>query len=159
FKRVLHLIAHLFAILVLAHVLPLALKSVSPNIAALGTPLFGRTRFHRYWERITRLFPLGERCFEYAVYIQAAYVGVELLNLFPVFALFGIEPQDKAPALVKCIGIFFGVRVLIELLQVLLNQSFGLYSEDKQVNQKARTLVPLLNSACQYVLYFGAGVM
>jgi small conductance mechanosensitive channel len=64
-----------------------------------------------------------------------------------------------APALVKCIGIFFGVRVLIELVQVLVNQAFGLYSTDRQVNQKARTLVPLLNSVCQYLLYFGAGVM
>lgn len=152
FSRMLNLVLRLFGILVLAHVLPMLLKSVSPNVANLGSRLLGRTRFRHYWERVTRLIPLGERCFEFAVYIQAAYVGVELLDLMT-------DVRKLGPAVVKCIGIFFGTRVVIELLQVLLHQAFGLYSEDKQVNQKARTLVPLLNSICQYVLYFGAGVM
>jgi small conductance mechanosensitive channel len=159
FTRILNLATRLFGILVAAHLLPLTLKSLSPNIASLGTRLFGRTRFHHYWERIARLFPLGESCFQYAVYIQAGYVAVDMLNLFSVFEMFSLEPRKLAPALVKCLGIFLGTRVLIELVQVLLNQSFGLYSDDRKVNQKARTLVPLLNSVCQYALYFGAGVM
>jgi small conductance mechanosensitive channel len=168
FTHAVHLVTRLFGIWVVAHLLPLILKSVSPNVASVGTRLLGRTRFRRYWERVARLFPLGERCFEYAVYIQAAHVVVMMLNLLAVLQWFTSAPLDasvRATAwnlpheLVRCIGIFFGVRVVIELLQVLLNQSFGLYSEDKQVNQKARTLVPLLNSVCQYVLYFGAGVM
>jgi small conductance mechanosensitive channel len=159
FTRILTLATWLYGILVVAHVLPLTLKSISPNIASLGSRLLGRTRFHRYWERLARLLPLGERCFQYAVYIQAAYVVVQMLDLTAFFKMFAQEPEKLPPALVKCIGIFFATRVLIELIQVMLNQSFGLYSEDKLVNQKARTLVPLLNSVCQYVLYFGAGVM
>src|SRR5262249_49632007 len=55
--------------------------------------------------------------------------------------------------------IVFCTRVIIELLQVLLNQAFGMYVEDGPIDQKCLTLVPLLNSVCQYVLYFGAGVM
>src|SRR5207342_3255972 len=35
---------------------------------------------------------------------------------------------------------------------------FGLYKGGKVKSQKERTLVPLLHSTCQYVLYFGAGV-
>jgi small conductance mechanosensitive channel len=159
FRHTLHLVTRMFIILVVAHVLPLMLKSISPNIASLGTRLLGRTRFHHYWVRLARLLPLGERCFQYAVYIQAGYVVVQMLDLLTFFRMFTAHPEDLPPALVKCIGIFFGTRVLIELIQVLLNQSFGLYSEDRLVNQKARTLVPLLNSLCQYVLYFGAGVM
>jgi small conductance mechanosensitive channel len=168
FKHAINLAFRLFCILAIAHVLPLLLKSISPNVASVGTRLLGRTRFRRYWERIARLFPLGERCFEYAVYIQAANVVISMLNLLSVLEWFASQPLG-APAqatawnlphaLVRCIGIFFAARVVIELLQVLLNQSFGLYSEDRQVNQKARTLVPLLNSVCQYALYFGAGVM
>jgi small conductance mechanosensitive channel len=167
FTHGLHLAIRLFLIVVVAHVLPLLLKSISPHVANLGTRLLGRTRFRRYWERIARLFPLGERCFEYAVYIQAANVVVQMLNLLSIIDwLVNTTPDEQhritlafAPALIRCIGIFFGARVVIELVQVLLNQSFGLYSEDQNVNQKARTLVPLLNSLCQYVLYFGAGVM
>jgi small conductance mechanosensitive channel len=159
FKHALRLAASLFGILVVAHVLPLILRSLSPNIASVGTRLLGRTRFHHYWDRLARLLPLGERCFQYAVYIQAAYVIVQMVDLLTFFTMFTKHPEEVPPALVKCIGIFFGARVLIELIQVMLNQSFGLYSEDRLVNQKARTLVPLLNSLCQYVLYFGAGVM
>lgn len=142
----------IYGILAGARLLPLALKAVSPNIAALGTLYLGRGRFHRYWERVARLFPLGERCFELAVYVQAAALAVRELHFITVVADFG-------PLVVECIGIFFGTRVVIELLQVLLNQLFGLYSDDTHVNQKARTLVPLLNSVCQYVLYFGSAMM
>jgi len=168
FQHGVHLAFRLFGIVVVAHVLPLLLKSISPNVASIGTRLLGRTRFHRYWERVARLFPLGERCFEYAVYIHAANVVVMMLNLLSVVEWFTSQPLGAAGqtaawhfphALVRCIGIFFAARVVIELLQVLLNQSFGLYSTDRQVNQKARTLVPLLNQVCLYALYFGAGVM
>src|SRR5262249_42715060 len=62
------------------------------------------------------------------------------------------------PRIVQCIGIFFATRVLIELFTVLLNQAFGMYQEDRPVDQKGQTLVPLLQSISQYVLYFGAGV-
>jgi small conductance mechanosensitive channel len=170
FTKILHLATRLFVIIAVAHILPRLLKSVSPNIANLGTRILGRTRFHRFWDRIARLFPLGERCFEYAVYIHAANIVMHMLHLFNVVDYFvsntdaagnltASDLHKLAPNLVKCIGIFFGARVLIELVQVLVNQTFGLYSTDRQINQKARTLVPLLNSVCQYLLYFGAGVM
>jgi small-conductance mechanosensitive channel len=42
---------------------------------------------------------------------------------------------------------------------VLLNEAFGLYNEDKPIDQMAKTLVPLLQSICQYGLYFGSGLM
>jgi hypothetical protein len=32
----------------------------------------GNSQYRRYWERVTRLFPFGERCFEAAVYVSAA---------------------------------------------------------------------------------------
>ncbi len=66
--------------------------------------------------------------------------------------------NDLGPRTVKCIGIFFCTRVLTELLQVLLHQAFGLYDEERPIDQKSRTLVPLLHSVCIYVLYFGCGI-
>jgi small conductance mechanosensitive channel len=146
------LLLHLLGILAAARLLPLLCKALSPNLAALGNRYLGRGRFRLYWERLVRLFPLGERCFEAAVYIEAAAAAVRVLNFIMVVAEYG-------PLVVRCIGIFFCTRVLIELLQVLFNQAFGLYSEDRHVNQKARTVVPLLNSVCQYVLYFGSGML
>ena len=55
--------------------------------------------------------------------------------------------------------VFFATRVGIEISQVVLNEAFGLYRDDGNVDAKGRTLVPLLHSLCQYVLYIGAGVM
>src|SRR5262249_21613485 len=66
---------------------------------------------------------------------------------------------DFGPRLVQCIGIFFGTRVLIELLYVLLNEAFGMYDDERQLDQKGQTLVPLLQSVCQYTLYFGSAVI
>src|SRR5207245_8574877 len=45
------------------------------------------------------------------------------------------------------------------LLQVVLNEAFGMYKEEMEIDQKGRTLVPLIHSMCQYVLYFGSGVV
>ena len=99
-----------------------------------------------------RLFPFGERCFEAAVYVTAASMGVRELHFIAAVADFG-------PKVVQCIGIFFTTRVLIELLQVLLCEAFGQNREEENADQKGRTLVPLLHSVSQYVLYFGSAML
>jgi small conductance mechanosensitive channel len=136
-------------ILVVTRLLVLACRALSRTAADMGTRHLGKGKFRRYWERLLRLFPFGQRCFEAAVYVTAASLCVRELAFIAAVAAFG-------PRVVECIGIFFGTRVLIELLQVLLAEAFGLYREDRPVDQKGRTLVPLLQSVCQYVLYFGS---
>lgn len=142
----------MLAILMVARLLTLACRTLSHGLAALGNRHLGSGQFQRYWERVTRLFPFGEKCFEAAVYISAASMCVRELEFIKVVADFG-------PRVVQCIGIFFLTRVLIELITVLLNQAFGMYLEDRPLDQKGQTLVPLLQSICQYVLYFGSGVI
>lgn len=134
------------------------------RLASLAGPVFVRLITERgdralgsgaallYWERIKRLLPFGQRCFEAAVYVWAAAQCVHILHFVPVVHDFGEQ-------LVKCIGILFATRVLIELLHVLLHQAFGLYETDGTEDQKGRTLVPLLYSMCQYVLYFGSALI
>jgi small conductance mechanosensitive channel len=139
-------------ILAVARLLTLACRTLSHALATWGNNNLGRGQFHRYWERVTRLFPFGERCFEAAVYVSAASLCIRELEFIAVIADFG-------PRIVQCIGLFFGTRVIIELLQVLLNEAFGMYQEDRPFDQKGQTLVPLLQSISQYVLYFGSGVM
>jgi small conductance mechanosensitive channel len=140
------------ATLAVAHLLTLSCRTLSRALSALGNRHLATGKFRRYWERLTRLFPFGERCFEAAVYVSAASLCIRELNFIVVIANFG-------PRIVQCIGIFFGTRVVIELSQVLLNEAFGMYEEDRPPDQKGQTLVPLLQSTCQYVLYFGSGVM
>jgi small conductance mechanosensitive channel len=142
-------------IVALARLLALSCRVLSRSLVDLGNRFLAKKPFENYWDRFTRLIPFGERCFDTAVYVGAAWLCVA--------CIFGIEPNPDKPPLgeqiVKCIGIFFVTRVLIELLQVLLSEAFGLYKEEETTDQKGRTLVPLLCSISQYVLYFGSAIM
>lgn len=139
-------------ILSVAKLLTLSCRTLSHALSAWGDKQLGQGKFRNYWERVTRLFPFGERCFEAAVYVSAASMCIRELEFIAVVA-------DYGSRVVECIGIFFGTRVVIELLTVLLNEGFGLYDEERPLDQKGQTLVPLLQSVGQYVLYFGSGVM
>ena len=135
-----------------ARLLTLGCRTMFHVFANLGNKHLDKGQFHRYWERIVRLFPFGEKCFEAAVWIFAASQCAEALSFIAFVAKFGT-------ALVQCIGIFFGTRVLIEFLHVFINEAFGMYKEDRSEDQKGQTLVPLLESISQYVLYFGSVLM
>jgi small conductance mechanosensitive channel len=143
------LLLRILTIVTVARLLTLSCRTISYAVATLGDGYLGRGKFRRYWDRVTRLIPFGERCFEAAVYILAASMCVRELDFIAFVASYGTK-------IVKCIGIFFGTRVVIELLYVFLNEAFGLYEEDRPIDQKGLTLVPLLQSLCQYTLYFGS---
>lgn len=136
-------------ILVIARLLTIACQTFARPLENYGDRRFKQGRLNHYWERLSRLLPLGERCFEMAVYTSAAVLSVHELKSFEFFA-FVVNYGERA---VRCIGIFFGTRVVIESLQVLLNEVFGIYREDGRTSQQARTLVPLLHSVCQYSAY------
>ena len=150
--RIDSVVFRIVVLLSVAHVLTLACRTMSQALAAWGERNLAQSKYHRYWERVTRLFPFGERCFELAVYVSTASACVHVLKVIAPLETLG-------PRVVLCIGILFGTRVIIELLQVLLNEAFSIYEEDQPANQKGQTLVPLLHSVCQYAFYFGAGVM
>ncbi|MBI2808391.1 MAG: mechanosensitive ion channel family protein [Planctomycetes bacterium] len=136
----------------IARLLTLACRTLFHVFASMGNKHLDRGQFHRYWERIVRLFPLGERCFEAAIWIFAASQCAEALSFIAFVAKFGT-------GIVQCIGIFYGTRVLIEFLHVFINQAFGMYKDEQAEDQKGQTLVPLLESISQYVLYFGCALM
>jgi small conductance mechanosensitive channel len=146
------LAAWLTLLLSAVRVLPLAARLLAGPAAELGDQHLGRGALRRYWERVRRLAPFGLRCFEAAVYIYAGSRALRDLGVLPFVAGYG-------PKLVTCITIFFGCRVAIELSQELLSDAFGLSNDERPADPKGQTLVPLLHSTCQYVLYFGAAVV
>jgi small conductance mechanosensitive channel len=139
-------------ILCVARLLTLTFRTLSLPLADVGNYYLAQGPFRHYWERVVRLFPFGERCFEAAAYVSATSLCVQMLQFIAFVASFG-------PRIVECIGILFGTRVLIELVQVLLNEAFGFYHEERRFDPKGRTLAPLLQSVCQYVLYFGSALV
>jgi small-conductance mechanosensitive channel len=168
-SNILRLLMVVAGAVALARLMSLAWRATSHLVAAYGNRHATSTTVQRFWERVTRLFPLGESCFDYAVYIGAAsFVVTELHDHGPtafgqflggyVQLIFQVSLAQFGQRVVECIGIFFGTRVLIELCQVLLNEGFGVHREDRPVDQKAQTLLPLLHSVSQYFLYFGSGV-
>jgi small conductance mechanosensitive channel len=149
--HIIDFVLYVISIVVGARLLTLAGRAGTRVGARVGDHYLGEGRFKNYWERLKLLLPFGERCFEAAVCVEAAAMVVKRLRFIAFIAEYG----DK---IVECIGIFFITRVLIELSHVLLFEAFGLHKEEAPGNQKGRTLVPLLQSVCKYVLYFGSGV-
>jgi small conductance mechanosensitive channel len=149
---VIRFLMRMLTILMVARLLTLACRTIFHTMENLGNRHLATGQFRRYWERVTRLFPFGEKCFEAAVYISAGTLIVRELEFIAVIAELG-------PRLVECIGIFFVTRVLIELVQVLLHEGFGCNDENRPLDQKGQTLVPLLQSISQYALYFGSAVI
>jgi small conductance mechanosensitive channel len=153
-----HYLFRVVTILAMARLLALSCRVLSRSLVGLGNRYLARKPFENYWERLTRLIPFGERCFDAAVYVSAFWLcaGHDVITLLP--------PETTNTAhlgnrIVKCIGIFFVTRVLIEFLQVLLAEAFGLHNEEEPADQKVRTLIPLLSSTGQYVLYFGSAIL
>jgi len=57
------LLCRLATVLVVARLLTLASRALSHALAEVGNHYLSRGHLVRYWERVTRLFPFGERCF------------------------------------------------------------------------------------------------
>jgi moderate conductance mechanosensitive channel len=143
---------YLLAVVMVARLATLACKTILHAVAKMGDRhMESSPHFRLYWERVTRLFPFGQKCFEAAVYVYAATLCVNAFKW--------IEQVEKFGAgIVSCIAIFFVTRMMIELLHVLINEAFGMHEAEETNDQKRQTLVPLLQSVSQYVIYFGSVV-
>lgn len=146
------LVLKIVSYFMVARLLTLACRTMFHAFANFGNRHLDKGSFHRYWERIVRLFPFGERCFEAAVWIFAATQCSKALDFIPFIAKHGED-------VVQCIGIFFLTRVVIEFLHVFINEAFGMYQENREEDPKGQTLVPLLESVSKYVIYFGSALM
>jgi len=103
---------------------------------------------------VTRLLPFGERCFEAAVYIMGR-VDVQCASLSS-FA-FRRLVRDKIRQVIR--RFFRHGVVAIELLYSFSNEAFGMYDEDRPVDQKGLTLCRFLASrSASNALYSGSGL-
>ena len=104
-----------------------------------------------YWERLPgwclweKLLRGGSLCLRSSRCIDAFY--------------FIESVREYDHTIIHCIGVFFLTQVLIELMNVTLNEAFGVYRHDRQSDQIARTLVPLLSRVGQYRSLLGAGLL
>jgi small-conductance mechanosensitive channel len=151
-ESVLGLFARLTLYLAAVRLVPPAARLLTGPAADLGDRTFTAGRPLRYWERVRGLLPFGQRCLTAAVYAYAASLALRELHFLTALA-------DYGPKIARCAAILFGCQVVIEFSQVFFNEAFGLYDEKRASDQKGQTLVPLLNSVCKYLLYFGSAVV
>ena len=75
-----HLAFELVTYFMVARLLTLACRTLLHVFANVGNRYFDNGRLHHYWERVVRLFPFGEKCFEAGIWIYAAAQCVEALT-------------------------------------------------------------------------------
>src|SRR5205085_399352 len=85
----------LLTIVMVARLATLACRSIFHAVERFGEHHMENNPLRRYWDRVTHLFPFGEKCFEAAVYIYATAKCVALFHFVAFIA-------DYGESIVKC---------------------------------------------------------
>ncbi len=104
----------------------------------------------RFYDRLRHLVPFLKRCLEFIIYVCIATLVIQQVQLIANIAAFG-------PRIVKIIGIISISRVLFEVIYLLVEE---VLFKDRNLSEmqtsRQLTLVPLIRSFLQYLVYFGA---
>jgi len=133
----------------------LAVKAQDPlidSLDALSNKYASSDSLLRFYSDLRHLVPLLKRCLEYAIYASMATLVIEQVEPIAFLATYG-------QIAVKIIGILFLCRVFIEvsnlaIFELLLHNQ--VLTETQR--QKRQTIIPLIQSALKYLIYFGAGI-
>ncbi|MDF5717191.1 MAG: mechanosensitive ion channel family protein [Rhizonema sp. NSF051] len=106
----------------------------------------------RFYDRLRHLIPFMKRCLELVIYVCITTLVIQQIQLIANIAVFGAKT-------VKIVGIIFVSRVLFEVVYLLVEE---VLFNDRHLTDTYRsrrlTLVPLIRSFLQYLVYFGASV-
>ena len=106
----------------------------------------------RFYDRLRHLIPFLKRCLEFVIYICIATLVIQQIQLITNVAVFGAK-------IVKIVGIIFISRVLFEVVYLLVEEVLFLDQNLSEIQtSRRRTLVPLIRSFLQYLVYFGVTV-
>jgi small conductance mechanosensitive channel len=103
-----------------------------------------------FYDQLRGLVPLLSRTLEYIIYVTAATLAVQQIEALAGFARYGA-------ALVQIIAIVFLSRVVIEVVNLIIDRSVLVRGELSESEwQQRRTFGPLIKDALRYATYFGA---
>lgn len=129
-----------------------AIAVVIDSLDALSNRYSSAGNWLRFYENLRHLIPFGKRCLEYVIYVYMATLVVEQVELVANLAAYG-------PKLVKIIGAVFASRVLISLTNLSIAEILLKQKNLKEAQKQRRlTIIPIVNSAVKYTIYFGAGI-
>lgn len=126
---------------------------VVESLDALSKKYWYREDYLGWYERMAGLIPLLRRCLEYIVYVFVATFVMLQVDFISHFATYG-------PRLVQVIGIYFLAKVVVEIVNLLVDKSMG-KTEDLSESERQRqmTIVPIIKSLLQIAVYFAAFVL
>ncbi len=100
------------------------------------------------YDRLRGQMPLMRRCLEAVVYVIVATLVMAQMDFIAWLASWG-------PPVIESIAIFFVVRVVVEISNLLVDKSM---LEDKELDAAERqgleTIVPVIKSILSFILYF-----
>ena len=142
-----------YAIITLGLLVLQAVAAIIDSLDALSRRYVRSDSLLHYYERLQELVPLLRRTLEYIIYLFVATFVLLQLAWVSQFAEWG-------PRLVQVVGIFFIARVVVAIVNLLVDRVMKT-SDDitPEELQRQLTLVPLIKSVLQYVVYFGAFVL
>ncbi|MEH2076002.1 MAG: mechanosensitive ion channel family protein [Nostoc sp.] len=145
----LYTLLRLYLIVAIGLLIPKAITAIVDSLDALSIRYSSPDNLLRFYDRLRHLIPFLKRCLEFVIYICVATLAIQQVQFIAYIAVFG-------PRIVKIIGIIFISRVLFEVIYLLIEEvlfkdgNFG----DIQTSRRL-TLVPLIRSFLQYLVYFG----
>jgi moderate conductance mechanosensitive channel len=148
----LYILLRIYLIIAIGLLIPKALTAIIDSLDALSIRYSSPDNLLRFYDHLRHLIPFLKRCLEFVIYVCVATLVIQQVQLIANIAIFG-------PRIVKIIGIIFISRVLFEVVYLLVEE---VLFKDQNLTEiqtsRRRTLVPLIRSFLQYLVYFGATV-
>ena len=148
----LYIVLRIYLIVAVGLLIPKAVTAIIDSLDALSITYSSPDNLLRFYDRLRHLIPFLKRCLEFVIYVCMATLVIQQVQLIANIAAFGSR-------IVKIIGIIFISRVLFEVVSLLVEEVLFKERNLTEIQTSRRlTLVPLIRSFLQYLLYFGAAV-
>ncbi|MCC5617162.1 mechanosensitive ion channel family protein [Nostoc sp. CHAB 5836] len=129
-----------------------AVAAIVDSLDALSVRYSNPDNLLRFYDRLQHLIPFLKRCLEFVIYICMVTLVIQQVQLIANVAIFG-------PRIIKIIGIIFFSRVLFEVVYLFVEEVLYKDQNLTEIQRSRRlTLVPLLRSFLQYLVYFSASI-
>ena len=148
----LYILLRIYLIVAIGLLIPKAITAIIDSLDALSLRYSSPDNLLRFYDRLRHLIPFLKRCVEFVIYVCVATLVIQQVKFIAYIAVYG-------PRIVQIIGIIFISRVLFEVFCLLVEEVIfkGGNLNDVQTSRRL-TLVPLIRSFLQYLVYFGAAI-
>lgn len=148
----LYILLRIYLIVAVGLVIPKAVTAIIDSLDALSIRYSSPDNLLRFYDRLQHLVPFLKRCLEFIIYVCVATLTIQQVQFIADIAVFG-------PRIVKIVGIIFISRILFEVVYLLVEEVLFKDGNLSEIETSRRlTLVPLIRSFLQYLVYFGATV-